>query len=76
MPFISLVNLIADREVVKELVFESMTVENMQIELSKLLFDPEYRQLMLNGYEDVAHRLGPVGAPRHAAAEMVRMLKK
>lgn len=76
VPFISLVNLIADREVVKELVFESMTVENMQIELSKLLFDPEYRQLMLNGYEDVAHRLGPVGAPRHAAAEMVRMLKK
>lgn len=76
VPFISLVNLIADREVVRELVFESMTIENMQIELSKLLFDPEYRQLMLNGYEDVAHRLGPVGAPRHAAAEMVRLLKK
>jgi len=76
VPFISLVNLIADREVVKELVFESMTVENMQIELGKLLFDPEYRQLMLNGYEDVSHRLGAVGAPRHAAIEMLRMLKK
>lgn len=30
---------------------------------------------MLLGYEYVAERLGPAGAPRHAAREMLRLLK-
>ncbi|MBP6065395.1 lipid-A-disaccharide synthase [Bacteroides sp.] len=76
VPFISLVNLIADREVVKELVFGSMSVDNMHNELQQILFNPEYRQLMIKGYEEVSDRLGPVGAPRHAASEMVKILKK
>ena len=74
--FISLVNLIADREVVKELVADTMTVENMKIELERLLFDKEYRQKMLDEYEFMAQRLGPAGAPRHAAREMMKLLKK
>ena len=74
--FISLVNLIADREVVKELVADTMTVGNMQEELSKLLENKEYKNRMLAGYEYMADRLGPAGAPQHAAHEMLELLKK
>ena len=62
--FISLVNLIAGREVVRELVADTMTVENMRNELKRLLF------------QEMARLLGPAGAPRHAAREMVKLLKK
>lgn len=74
--FISLVNLIAGREVVRELVADTMTVENMQNELKRLLFQEDYRRKMLDGYEEMARLLGPAGAPRHAAREMVKLLKK
>lgn len=74
--YISLVNLIADREVVKELVADTMTVENMRRELGNLLENEEYRKEMLAGYDYVAERLGPAGAPRHAAREMLELLKK
>lgn len=74
--FISLVNLIAGREVVKELVADTMTVDNMKAELGLLLYNKEYRRRMLDGYEEVSVRLGPVGAPRIAAREMVKLLKK
>ena len=74
--FISLVNLIAGREVVRELVADTMTVENMRAELECLLFREDYRRKMLDGYEEMARLLGPAGAPRHAACEMVKLLKK
>lgn len=74
--FISLVNLIADREVVKELVADTMTVKNMQDELKNLLYNKVYREKMLAEYEYMAERLGPAGAPRHATREMLRLLKK
>lgn len=74
--FISLVNLIADCEVVKELVADTMTVKNMQDELKNLLYNKVYREKMLAEYEYMAERLGPAGAPRHAAREMLRLLKK
>ena len=74
--FISLVNLIAGREVVRELVADTMTVENMRNELKRLLVQEDYRRKMLDGYEEMARLLGPAGAPRHAAREMVKLLKK
>ena len=74
--FISLVNLIADREVVKELVADTMTVGNMQNELKKLIEDQEYKNRMLAEYEYMADRLGPAGAPQHAARKMLELLKK
>lgn len=74
--FVSLVNLIADREVVKELIIEKMTVDNMKAELDRILHDKAYRQQMLDGYEEMATRLGSAGAPHHAARTMVKMLKK
>lgn len=74
--YISLVNLIADREVVKELVADSMTIENMRYELDRLLHDETYRQTMLNGYKDMARALGQAGAPQRAARIMISLLKK
>lgn len=74
--YISLVNLIADREVVKELVADTMTVKNIQSELRNILENGRYKSDMLAGYEDIARRLGPAGAPLHAAQEMIRILKK
>jgi len=74
--FVSLVNLVADREIVRELVIELMTVENMREELNRLIHDTAYRQKMLDGYEDMAQRLGKTGAPANAAREMIKLLKK
>lgn len=74
--FISLVNLIADREVVKELVADTMTVANMKSELKNILENKPYREQMLAGYEYMAERLGPVGAPRNAAGQIAKLLKQ
>ncbi|MBR4380106.1 MAG: lipid-A-disaccharide synthase [Bacteroidaceae bacterium] len=74
--YISLVNLIASKEVVQELVADRMTVENVRAELSKLLTDKVYRQQMLDGYTEIAHRLGNPGAPRKAAEIIVQKLNR
>lgn len=74
--YISLVNLIANREVVKELVADTMTVEQARAELERILYNKEYRRRMLEGYEYMASRLGDAGAPKHAAQEMIRLLRK
>lgn len=72
--YISLVNLIAGREVVRELVADLMTVDQMKCELDALLHDETYRQRMLSGYEEMAVRLGEAGAPRKAARLMRTLL--
>lgn len=74
--YISLVNLIADREVVKELVADAMTVDRISSELGRILYDGEYRKQMIGGYEDVASRLGEAGAARQAALKMVALLRE
>lgn len=65
--YISLVNLIAEREVVRELVADSFTVDNIQFELSRLLDAPPYREAMLQGYREVRKRLGTATASANAA---------
>lgn len=72
--YISLVNLIANREVVKELVADTMTVEQVRTELNRILYNKEYRQQMLDGYEYMASRLGEAGAPKQAARKMIDLL--
>lgn len=57
-PYISLVNLIAEKEVVKELFAKFFTIENIQNETEKLLLDNEYRQSMLNEYTYIQQLLG------------------
>lgn len=74
--YISLVNLIADREVVRELVADTFSVDNIAAELSRLLPDGTYRNSMLGGYAEVRRKLGDRIAPDNAAEIMVRLLKK
>lgn len=73
--FVSLVNLIAGKEVVKELVAGTMTINNVKEELSKILYDEKYRAGMLQEYDRIIRILGSAGASEHAAKEMVRLLK-
>ena len=73
--YISLVNLIADREVVTELVADTFNVENIRRELRRILDGPD-RQLMLDGYDEVARRLGEKNAPDEAARLMVSLLNQ
>lgn len=74
--YVSLVNLIADREVVRELLVHLFTVENIRKELAPLLIDSETRREMQKGYAFVAGRLGGTGAADRAAGEIVRMLSE
>ncbi len=73
--YISLVNLVADREVVRELVADSMTVSNVRTELDALLHDEDYRSRMLAEYDRIIHILGPSGASQQAASRMVGLLR-
>ena len=73
--YISLVNLIADREVVRELVADTFTLDNISHELEVILSGLQ-REQMLKGYEDVWARLGKENAPRNAARIMIELLGK
>ena len=73
--YISLVNLIADREVVTELVADTFSVENIRHELEMILPGGSRRQQMLMDYEEVHRRLGESRAPDKAAEIMIRCLK-
>ena len=73
VPYISLVNLVADREVVTELVAESFSVDNIRRELHRLL-DGSARQQMLTDYDEVWQRLGDQKAPDCAARLMYKIL--
>ncbi len=55
--FISLVNLILDREVVKELIQDELTVENVKKELNKILNDDNVKARILNDYEELKRLL-------------------
>ena len=72
--FISLVNLIADKEVVRELVAETFSVDNIRRELESILPGGDRRQAMLDGYEEVHRRLGESDAPDRAAKIMTQLL--
>ena len=74
--FISLVNLVADREVVRELVAADMCVENIKSELAGLLpADGEKRAAMLREYSRMVDILGEPGASERAAQKIVALLK-
>lgn len=72
--FISLINLIMDREVVKELIQDGFTSENLQGALSEVL-DSEHRARILVDYQSLREKLGGVGASERAARGMIDALK-
>lgn len=73
--FVSLVNLICGREVVRELVAADMTVEKVRESLTALLPGGSGRERMLEDYEEMRRILGEPGAPQHAAEAMLKALR-
>ncbi len=71
LKYISLVNLIMDKEVVTELIQEQCNAENIKTELQKLL-DPNYRNQLLKQYAILETKLGGIGASKKTAQLIVR----
>ncbi len=74
--YISLVNLIADKEIVPELFADRFTVPQIADALQQILPNHANRSKMLQGYADVAHSLGDKIASKNAAQLMVRLLQR
>ncbi len=74
--FISLVNLIMDREIVKELIQQDCTPEKISKELNSLLNDQTYRKNMLANYDLLDGKMGEAGASAKTADLMIGYLQK
>ena len=74
--YVSLVNLIADREVVPELVANTFSEANVAEQLTRLLPDGEPRQQMLAGYEEVWQKIGADSPSERTAKEIVLKVKE
>ena len=74
--YVSLVNLIAGSEVVRELVAADMTQANVEKEIGLLLGDTPARRTMLNEYDRIIDILGEPDASGRAASAMIKLLKK
>ena len=75
--YVSLVNLIADEEVVPELVAHDLTIQRLKSELTGLLPVNSLRRIrMLDKYQLVSDRIGQAGAPERAADLMFSLLEK
>ncbi len=72
--YISLVNLIAGREVVQELFGARFSYQQIRDELGKILHDTAYRQQMLDGYDEIICLLGKPGASQRTAELIYRSL--
>jgi len=70
VPYISLVNLIMNRQIVKELFQSSFSLESLKEELSLLCYDEAYRQQMLKGYEELGYIVGGPGSSERTAQRM------
>ena len=74
LKYISLVNLIMDREVVKELIQDEFNTKNLKIELEKIL-NNENRKRILNDYQDLEKLLGGEGASAKTAKLIVNSIR-
>ncbi len=71
--YISLVNLIMDQEVVKELIQTDFNYQALKSELNKILTDTENRKNMLDNFVRLREILGNKGASKRAAELIVNM---
>ncbi|MEO8373549.1 MAG: lipid-A-disaccharide synthase [Candidatus Solibacter sp.] len=72
VPFYSMVNLIAGRAVVPELMQDQMTGENLAREATRLLSDPAARAAMQAGLAEVRQKLAGGDAAPHRAALIIK----
>lgn len=76
VPYISLVNLIMEKEIVRELIQSDMSVNSVKDELDRLIFDNDYRDRMFGNYEKLRNKLGKPGASGRAAKLLIDDLEK
>ena len=74
--YISLVNLVANKEVVPEMFADKFTIDGIANELYKIMPGQPARERMLAEYQDVLRELGSKVAPDEAASIMVDLLRK
>lgn len=75
VPYISLVNLVAQKEVVKELIQDELTINNLSKELNKILNVTGFRNKQIEDYKQVKESLGDVGASEKTGRRIVEILK-
>lgn len=73
--YFSMVNLIAERRVVAELIQNRFTPENVSAEILRLLREPGAREAMRRDLGQVRSRLGPPGAAERAAGAIIDLLQ-
>ena len=74
--YISLVNLIMGKPVVKELIQNDLTAENIKDELQSLLYNQKRQRRLLEDYDDLKCRLGREGASDKAADIILNNINK
>ena len=74
--YISLVNLVANKEVVPEMFADKFTIDGIANELYKIMPGQPARERMLAEYQEVPRELGSKVAPDEAASIMVDLLRK
>ncbi len=76
VPYISLVNLIADKEVVKELIQNDFSIPNLKAELQQMLGNQVYKGQMLQGYDLIKKEIGESSASDTAARLILESIHK
>ena len=71
-PFISMVNLIANRKIVTEFVQSGVKVKNIVREITPLLSNTKQRKDMLLGFDEVRRSLGLPGVYKRAAESIMK----
>ncbi len=76
VPYISLVNLIMGKEIVKELIQDKMTGKTIKKELDRLIFNTEYRENMLKDFSELKKTIGKPGASKRVAELILKEMDK
>jgi lipid-A-disaccharide synthase len=74
--YVSLVNLIMDRPVVRELLQDDLNEKDLRQELDRLLFDDNYRKEMEESYAELGAKLKNVPASDNAAREIIGLARQ
>ncbi|MDO4190115.1 MAG: lipid-A-disaccharide synthase [Bacteroidales bacterium] len=74
IPYVSLVNLIGEKEVAKELIAHQFTKENIVRELHTLLYNNAIQQQMLSDYDVIAAKLGEPDTAERASKAIINSL--
>ena len=71
--FLGIINLIAGREIAKELLQHDAVPHRMASELVRLMRDEPARKKMLNDFQEIRSKMGKPGASRRAAEKILEL---